>query len=137
MPKKSLRCQVQGPPIATCDDGVRPGHTPHQHSWKPEEGGAFAADSALGLDGLLTLQARRVVTLVGVEQSFAQAQHLIGELCGWQIDDDVIRRTTHAQAKRAQAARATRSGAKTFAEEGPIEVHSTRARSVPSRGGGT
>ena len=87
------------------------------------DGGVFAADLALGIDGLLTRQARRIVTLAGVEHSFACAQHLISELCGWQIDDEVIRRTTHSQARQAQAGRASQSGAKAFAKEGPIEVH--------------
>ncbi len=96
------------------------------YSWHPSDGGVFGADSALGLDGFLTRQATRVVTLAGVEQSFARAQTLIGELCGFQIDDDVIRRTTHAQARRAQAARPAQDPPKLFAEEPirvPIEVH--------------
>lgn len=43
-----------------------------------------------------------MVTLAGIEQSFARAEQMLEELCGWRVDDEVIRRATHAEAKRAQ-----------------------------------
>jgi hypothetical protein len=77
----------------------------------------------LGLDGFLTLQARRLVTLVGVEHSFARGQQMLHELCGWQVDDEVIRQTTHAEAQRAARQRPTRSDAAAFATaSGEVEV---------------
>lgn len=83
----------------------------------------FRVDSVLGLDGFLTLQARRLVTLLGVEQSFARAQQMLQELCGWQVDDEVIRQTTHAEAQRAVRHRPERSDAAAFTQaDGEVEV---------------
>ena len=75
------------------------------------------------MDGFLTRQARRLVTLVGVEHSFARGQQLLAELCGWQVDDEVIRRTTHAEARRVAAERPERADAAPFAAaQGAVEV---------------
>lgn len=94
-----------------------------EYSWHREDGGVFRADLALGLDGVLTRQARRLATWAGVEQSFARAQQMLQEFCGWTMDDELIRRTTHAEAKRVQNGRATRGDAAAFAKtEAPIEV---------------
>lgn len=94
-----------------------------EYSWHAGDGGTFRADAALGLDGFLTRQARRLVTLAGVEHSFARAQQVLGELCGWQVDDEVIRRTTHAQARRAARERPTRGDAAALvAAAGEVEV---------------
>jgi hypothetical protein len=94
-----------------------------EYTWHATDGGAFGADAVLGLDGFLTRQARRLVTLAGVEHSFARAQQILGELCGWQVDDEVIRRTTHAEARRATQERPRRGDASSFAEAaGEVEV---------------
>lgn len=93
------------------------------YSWHAGDGGTFRADAVLGLDGFLTLQARRLVTLAGVEHSFARGQQVLREMCGWQVDDEVIRRTTHAEARRAAAERPARSDAAAFATaSGEVEV---------------
>ncbi len=93
------------------------------YAWDARDGGTFPADEVLGLDGFLTRQARRLVTLAGVDQSFARAQQVLAELCGWAVDDEVIRRTTHAEARRAAEARPTRTDAATFTRAGgEIEV---------------
>lgn len=93
------------------------------HSSHPTDGGSFLADEVLGLDGFLTLQARRLATFVGVEHSFARAQQVLQELCGWSVDDEVIRRTTHAEARRAARERPSRSDADVFAKAlGQVEV---------------
>lgn len=77
----------------------------------------------LGLDGFLTLQARRLATFVGVEHSFARAQQVLQELCGWSVDDEVLRRTTHAEARRAARERPSRGDAEVFAKAfGAVEV---------------
>jgi hypothetical protein len=89
----------------------------------PAGEGGYPADLALGLDGFLTRQATRLATLAGVEHSFARAQQVLNEFCGWQVDDEVIRKTTHAQAKRATRERPSRSDAAAFAEaSGGVEV---------------
>jgi hypothetical protein len=94
-----------------------------ENTQHPTDGSAFPADSALGLDGGLTRQATRLVTLAGVEHSFARAQQMLQEFCGWQVDDEVVRRTTHAEAQRATATRSSRSDAAVFATaEAPCEV---------------
>jgi hypothetical protein len=93
------------------------------YSWCRDDGGTFRADRVLGIEGFLTRQATRLVTLAGVEHSFARAQQLVQEFCGWQVDDEVIRRATHAQAKRAAAERADRGDAARFARaSGVVEV---------------
>lgn len=83
--------------------------------WHPTDGGRFPGDEELGVEGFLTRQARRLVTLVGVEHSFARGQQLLAELCGWQVDDEVIRRTTHAEARRVGGERPERADAAPFA----------------------
>jgi hypothetical protein len=94
-----------------------------EYSWHPTDGGTFRADDVLGLDGFLTRQARRLVTLAGVEHAFARAQQVLAELCGWQVDDEVIRQTTHAEARRAAEQRPTRADAASFATAaGDVEV---------------
>ena len=86
-----------------------------ENSHDPIHGSVFRADLALGLDGFLTRQATRLVTLAGVEHSFARGQRMLAEFCGWQVDDEVIRRTTHAQAKRATGTRGERGEGEAFA----------------------
>lgn len=87
------------------------------------DGGSFPADAALGIDGYVTTQARRLATLAGVAQPFAKAQRLLEELCGWDLDDETIRLLTHATAKEASAQRPTRRDADRFARSlGAIEV---------------
>ncbi len=94
-----------------------------EYTWNATEGGAFRADGVLGLNGFLTLQARRLIALAGIEHSFARAQQVLHEMCGWQVDDEVIRQTTHAEARRAASERPTRSDASAFAEaSGEVEV---------------
>lgn len=87
------------------------------------DGGSFAADATLGVDGYLTTQARRLATLAGVQRSFAKAQQLLAEMCGWELDDETIRQVTHAAAKQAQSQRGERGDAMRFAQaSGTIEV---------------
>ncbi len=69
-----------------------------QYAWRRDDEGVFRADQALGIEGFLTRQATRLLVLAGVEHSFARAQQVVEEFCGWRVDDEVIRRATHAQA---------------------------------------
>lgn len=87
-----------------------------------DEGG-FPADLRLGLDGFLTTQAQRMATSAGVKQPFAKAEGLLKELCGWTVDEETIRRTTHAAAKAATRTRASRSDTERFQQsKGEVEV---------------
>lgn len=91
--------------------------------WHPTQSGWFPTDEVLGIEGFLTRQARRLVTLAGIDHSFARAQQVLAELCGWQVDDEVIRRTTHAEAKRVADHRPERTDAMPFEQaEGEVEV---------------
>lgn len=64
-----------------------------------------------------------MVTLAGVEHSFARAQQVLHEMCGWHVDDEVIRQTTHAEARRAAHERPTRTDAIAFANaSGDVEA---------------
>ena len=85
--------------------------------------GAFPADDDLGLDGYLSQGATRMAGLCGLQKSFAQAEVLLRELCGWELDDETIRKATHATARRAQDSRPTRSDAERFTQApGVVEV---------------
>jgi hypothetical protein len=91
--------------------------------WHPTESGRFPAAELLGIDGFLTRQARRLVTLAGVDHSFARAQQVLAEFCGWQVDDEVIRQTTHAEARRVAEHRPERADVSQFERaEGEVEV---------------
>lgn len=91
--------------------------------WHPTASGLFPADELLGVSGFLTRHARRLVTLAGIDHSFAHAQQVLAEFCGWEVDDEVIRRTTHAEAKRIAEQRPARTDASQFEQaEGEVEV---------------
>ncbi len=68
--------------------------------------GRYAGDARLGIDGFLTAAARRLVCLAGGQRSFANAEMLLRELCGWQVSDERIRHACHAEAGRIAAWRA-------------------------------
>jgi hypothetical protein len=87
------------------------------------DGGRYPADAVLGVNGYLSGAAERMAVLAGVRQSFAKAEQLLAELSGWELDDDSIRRVTHAAAQRATAGRPERSDAGRFARApGVLEV---------------
>jgi hypothetical protein len=80
--------------------------------------GDFGGDRLLGLDGYLSDGARRMACLAGVRQAFARAEQLLGELAGWQLDDETIRRLCHTEAAHARARRGERATAEAFAAAG-------------------
>ena len=87
------------------------------------DGGGCPADAAMGVDGFLSRQASRITSLLGVTHPFDQAQRLLEQLCGWSVDAETIRRSTHATARRAAAERPTRADAGRFAAApGAIEL---------------
>lgn len=63
----------------------------------------------------MTVGAQRMACLAGVRQSFAQAQQLLDELAGWQVDAETIRRLCHRVAAEATATRGERTTAARFA----------------------
>ena len=73
------------------------------------EQGGFPADRLLGLDGWLTARALRMACRAGVADPFRKAEALLGELAGWSVDADTLRRRCHEQAARAAAGRADRA----------------------------
>ena len=79
------------------------------------DGGGYPADAALGVDGFLSRQASRMASLLGVSHPFDRAHRLLEQLCGWTVDAETIRRSTHATARRAAAERPGRADAGRFA----------------------
>jgi len=53
--------------------------------------------------------------LLGVQQSFAQAELALAEVAGWELDDNTVRRLCHATAAAAAARREERATAAAFA----------------------
>jgi hypothetical protein len=62
--------------------------------------GGYLADRTLGLEGFLTRQATRLVCLLGGRHSFAVAEQLLAECCGWKVSDERLRRACQAESKR-------------------------------------
>lgn len=59
----------------------------------------------------------------GVRDSFARAESALRELCGWDLDDDTIRKLTHAAARRATTTRNEREDDERFEQaSGAVEV---------------
>lgn len=78
-------------------------------------GGHYPADQALGVDGYVTVAATRMAVLAGARDAFARAEVALRELAGWELDEEAIRRLTHAAAARATATRSDRPDAGRFA----------------------
>lgn len=92
-----------------------------QHCGQPQ----FAADRLLGLGGWLTARARAMADKAGIHDPFRQAESLLGDLAGWSIDAETIRRYCHQDAAAARRQRADRQALpKQFAKAaGDREVH--------------
>ena len=78
------------------------------------------------MDGPITAAAQRMAVFAGARDSFARAEQALRELCGWHLDDEAIRRLTHAAAGRATRTRSARPAPAEFAttaeDPTPIEV---------------
>lgn len=68
--------------------------------------GGYLADAWLGLEGFLTRGAARLVCLLGGRGSFADAERLLKECCGWTVSDERIRQACQAEAKQIAEFRA-------------------------------
>lgn len=97
--------------------------------------GSFPADDHLGLTGYLSVGARRMTTLAGLQRSFSHAESLLRELSGWELDDNTIRRVTHAAARQAAATRAERGEVERFAEAQGVPEVAIDAGKVNTTGG--
>jgi hypothetical protein len=62
--------------------------------------GGYPLDQRLGIDGFLTRQATRLACRAGAGHSFAEAEELLADLCGWQISDERLRQACHEEAQR-------------------------------------
>jgi hypothetical protein len=61
--------------------------------------------------------------LLGVQQSFAQAERAVTEVAGWELDDNTVRRLCHAPAGAATTSREERATADAFSQaEGDFEL---------------
>ncbi len=97
--------------------------------------GGYLVDHLLGLDGFLTRQATRLVCLLGGRHSFADAERLLAECCGWKVSDERIRRACQAEAAPIAAFRADPPAvAAAFATAGDIEFQVDAAK-VNTSGG--
>jgi hypothetical protein len=65
--------------------------------------GDYALDEVLGLDGLLSKQARRLACFFGGQGSFAKASASLHEACGWTVSDETIRQVCYQEAGRIAA----------------------------------
>jgi hypothetical protein len=71
----------------------------------------------------LTDAAQRMAVFAGVQDSFTRAELALRELCGWDLDDDTIRKLTHAAARRATVSRESREDDQRFEQaSGVVEV---------------
>ena len=62
--------------------------------------GGYPLDGRLGIDGFLTRQATRLACRAGAHHSFAQAEELLADMCGWHISDERLRKACQEEARR-------------------------------------
>jgi hypothetical protein len=98
--------------------------------------GGYFVDRILGLDGFLTRQATRLICLLGGQRSFADAERILAECCGWKVSDERIRQACQAESTRIANFRADSPAvAEAFAgAAGDIEFQ-TDAAKVNTTGG--
>lgn len=98
--------------------------------------GGYFVDRILGLQGYLTRQATRLVCLLAGQNSFAVAERLLVECCGWKVSDETIRRVSRAEASRVADFRANSSAvAESFAAAAGDVEFQTDAAKVNTTGG--
>ena len=98
--------------------------------------GGYFADRFLGLEGYLTRQATRLICLLGGQNSFAAAEKLLIECCGWKISDERARQACEAESTRIANFRANSPVVtKVFAEAAGDVEFQTDAAKVNTSGG--
>jgi hypothetical protein len=65
----------------------------------------FAADDLIGIDGFLTVRAKSMACLAGVNDPFRKADALLSELAGWRVCAETLRRCCHDSAAAARERR--------------------------------
>jgi hypothetical protein len=99
--------------------------------------GGYFADRILGLDGLLTRQATRLICLLGGRHSFAVAEQLLTECWGWKVSDERIRQACQAESTRIAGFRADSPAVAAAFADAAGEVESqVDAAQVNTTGGG-
>lgn len=71
------------------------------------QAGGYASDGRLGIDGFLSRHATRLACRAGAHHSFAEAESLLEDLCGWSISDERLRQACHEEARQIAQWRAT------------------------------
>ena len=66
----------------------------------------FAADALLGIGGFLTLRARSMACLAGLNDPFRKAGTLLSELAGWRVCAETLRKCCYETASDAREHRA-------------------------------
>jgi hypothetical protein len=98
--------------------------------------GGYFADRILGLEGFLTRQATRLICLLGGRNSFADAEQLLTECCGWKVSDERIRQACQAESIRIAGFRADSPAIATaFADAAGDVEFQTDAAKVNTTGG--
>jgi hypothetical protein len=99
--------------------------------------GGYFAGRILGREGYLTRQATRLICLLGGRNSFAVAEHLLSECCGWKVGDERARRACAAESRRIADSRtnAPAVAAAFAAAAGDVEFQADAAE-VNTTGGG-
>ena len=98
--------------------------------------GGYFVDRILGLDGFLTRQATRLICLLGGQRSFADAERLLAECCGWKVSDERVRQACRAEATRIADFRADSPAvAEAFAGAAGDMEFQTDAAKVNTTGG--
>lgn len=97
---------------------------------------AHPLDERLGVDGLVSPQAQRLLCLAGAERSFERAARLLRELAGLHVCDNTVRKACdrHGAAMRAWQRDDPAAGAAFGAAEGDVEFQ-TDGTSVNTAGG--
>lgn len=70
----------------------------------------FAADGLLGIDGFLTVRARSMACLAGINDPFRKADTLLTALAGWHVCAETIRKCCHQGAVDARERREELNG---------------------------
>jgi hypothetical protein len=97
---------------------------------------AYPLDRRLGVDGLVSPQAQRLLCLAGAEQSFERAARLLRELAGLHVCDNTVRKACdrHGASVRAWQRRAPEAGAAFREAAGDVEFQAD-GTSVNTTGG--
>jgi hypothetical protein len=65
--------------------------------------GGYPLDDVLGLDGLLSTQARRVACFIASNNSFDRTAAILAQACGWSVSDETLRHVCYREGARLQA----------------------------------